>query len=330
VSIGEVVTESNRHSERINLLADVAKMYFLQGKNQAEIAKAIGMTRSNISRMLTEARNAGIIQIQINRPLKEDHALAQKLVERFDLINARVVCVEQSSQLLPKLGRVAGKELLSRLKPGWILGTSWGTAICATVDQLEVTTPISDIRVVQLLGAFGARIKEYDGHSIVRRLEEKLDAESIYINAPFLVENKKVAASLFENKNVEEPLRFGKHADIALLGVGSSELSHCSYYLANYVNREEILDIQEKGAVGDVCARFFSIDGELIPEIFQDRMIGISLDDLVNIPLRIGVAGGAAKIDPIIGALRSGLINILVSDTATIAEVLERTNHTYS
>jgi deoxyribonucleoside regulator len=324
------VTESNRHSERINLLADVAKMYFLQGKNQAEIAKAIGMTRSNISRMLTEARNAGIIQIQINRPLKEDHALAQKLVERFDLINARVVCVEQSSQLLPKLGRVAGKELLSRLKPGWILGTSWGTAICATVDQLEVTTPISDIRVVQLLGAFGARIKEYDGHSIVRRLEEKLDAESIYINAPFLVENKKVAASLFENKNVEEPLRFGKHADIALLGVGSSELSHCSYYLANYVNREEILDIQEKGAVGDVCARFFSIDGELIPEIFQDRMIGISLYDLVNIPLRIGVAGGAAKIDPIIGALRSGLINILVSDTATIAEVLERTNHTYS
>lgn len=324
------MTESNRHSERINLLADVAKMYFLQGKNQAEIAKAIGMTRSNISRMLTEARNAGIIQIQINRPLKEDHALAQKLVERFDLINARVVCVEQSSQLLPKLGRVAGKELLSRLKPGWILGTSWGTAICATVDQLEVTTPISDIKVVQLLGAFGARIKEYDGHSIVRRLEEKLDAESIYINAPFLVENKKVAASLFENKNVEEPLRFGKHADIALLGVGSSELSHCSYYLANYVNREEILDIQEKGAVGDVCARFFSIDGELIPEIFQDRMIGISLDDLVNIPLRIGVAGGAAKIDPIIGALRSGLINILVSDTATIAEVLERTNHTYS
>jgi len=324
------VTESNRHSERINLLADVAEMYFLQGKNQAEIAKAIGMTRSNISRMLTEARNAGIIQIQINRPLKEDHALAQKLVERFDLINARVVCVEQSSQLLPKLGRVAGKELLSRLKPGWILGTSWGTAICATVDQLEVTAPISDIKVVQLLGAFGARIKEYDGHSIVRRLEEKLDAESIYINAPFLVENKKVAESLFENKNVEEPLRFGKHADIALLGVGSSELSHCSYYLANYVNREEILDIQEKGAVGDVCARFFSIDGELIPEIFQDRMIGISLDDLVNIPLRIGVAGGAAKIDPIIGALRSGLINILVSDTATITEVLERTNHTYS
>jgi DNA-binding transcriptional regulator LsrR (DeoR family) len=325
VNTGVGVTESNRQIERQNLLADIAEMYFLQGKNQAEIAKDIGMTRSNISRMLTEARHAGIIQIQINRPLQEDHALAQELVKRFDLINARAVCVEQSSQLLPKLGQVASQELLSRLKPGWILGTSWGTAISATVDQLEVTSPIADIKIVQLLGALGARIKEYVGHSIVRRLEEKLDAESIYINAPFLVENKRIAASLFENKNVEEPLRLWKHADIALLGVGSSELAHCSYFLADYVNREEILDIQKTGAVGDVCGRFFSIEGEIIPEIFQDRMIGISLDDLLKSPVRMGVAGGAAKLNPIIGALRSGLINILISDAATITEVLNRT-----
>ncbi len=327
VNDGVGVAESNQRIERLNLLADVAEMYFLQGKNQAEIANDIGMTRSNISRMLTEARNAGIIQIQINRPLQEDHALAQELVKRFDLINARAVCIEQSSQLLPKLGRVAGKELLSRLKPGWILGTSWGTAISATVDQLDVSAPISDIKIVQLLGALGARIKEYDGHSIVRRLEEKLDAESIYINAPFLVENNNIAASLFENKNVEEPLRLGKHADIALLGVGSSELSHCSYYLADYVNKEEILDIQKTGAVGDVCGRFFSLEGEIISEIFQDRMIGISYKDLINIPVRMGVAGGAAKIKPIIGALNSGMINILVSDAATIKEVIRRTNY---
>jgi DNA-binding transcriptional regulator LsrR (DeoR family) len=54
-------------------------------------------------------------------------------------------------------------------------------------------------------------------------------------------------------------------------------------------------------------------------------MIGISLDDLLKIPVRMGVAGGAAKLNPIIGALRSGLINILISDAATITEVLNRT-----
>jgi len=319
------VTESNRHIDREYLLADIAEMYFILGKNQSEIAKDIGMTRSNVSRMLTEARNSGIIQIQINRPIKEDRKLAQELIKRFNLINARVVVVDQTNHVLAKLGQVAGKELLSRLKPGGILGSSWGTAISATVDQLEVTSPILEIKVVQLLGALGARIKEYDGHSIVRRLEEKLDAEGIYINAPFLLEDKNIATSLLENKNIQEPFRFGKHADIALLGVGSSELAHCSYYLADYVTREEVLDIQETGAVGDVCGRFFSIKGEIIPKVFQDRMIGIPLEDLKNIPIRMGVAGGPAKLNPIIGALRSGLINILVSDAATISEVIIRT-----
>ncbi len=319
------MSETNRQTERLDLLADIAEMYFLQGKNQAEIAHHIGMTRSNVSRMLTEARNSGIIQIQINRPLKEDHLLAKQLISRFGLINARVVEVNQTAQLLPKLGQVASKELLDLIKPGWILGAAWGTGISATVEQLDPPQPIPEIKIVQLLGALGARIKEYDGHAIVRRLGEKLDAEGIYINAPFLVENEEVAESLMKNKNVRESMSFAEMSDIALLGVGSSELMYCSYYLADYVTRDEILEVQKAGAIGDVCGRFFNLEGEICAKDFQKRLIGISVEDLMNIPIRIGVAGGPSKIGPIIGALRSGLINVLVSDQATVREVIDRT-----
>ena len=321
------MVDSNRQSGRLDLLADIAEMYFLQGKNQAEIARRIGMTRSNISRMLTEARNSGVIQIHINRPLQENQTLAQQLVERFGLINARVVKVDIPAQLLDKLGQIASKELLAHLKPGWILGTSWGTAIHAAVDQLEVSDPVPDIKVAQMLGALGARIKEYDGHSIVRRLEEKLSAEGIYINAPFLVENKDVAESLLENKSVHESLNFAKQSEIAILGVGSSELAHCSYYLADYVTRKEIRDIQKTGAIGDVCGRFFNLQGEICGKDFQQRFIGISAEDLLKIPFRMGIAGGPAKIEPILGALRGKLINILVSDEASVKEVLKRSEH---
>ena len=320
------MTDINRQSERQDLLADIAEMYFLHGKNQAEIARNVGMTRSNVSRMLTEARNSGIIQIQINRPLKENPSLARQLVERFKLMNARVVDVDQAAQLLPKLGQVAAKELESHLKPGWILGTSWGTAINATVEHFELAYPITGIKVVQLLGALGARIKEYDGHSIVRRLEEKLDAEGIYINAPFLVDTEDVADSLLENKSVVESISYAERSDVALLGVGSSDLAHCSYYLADYVTRDEIMAVQDTGAIGDVCGRFFDINGHICAEDFQNRLIGVSADELLNIPIRIGVAGGPAKIDPIIGALKGGWINVLVSDRETVKEVLRRTS----
>ena len=319
------MTEPNRQEDRQNLLADVAEMYFLEGKNQAEIAQSLGMTRSNVSRLLTEARHSGIVQIHVNRPNRENATLAQELVKRFALVNARIVNVDQNTQLLTKLGQVAGNELLSHLKPGWVLGTSWGTAINATVEQLEVQTPISGVRVAQLLGALGARIKGYDGHAIVRRLEQKLNAEGIYINAPFLVEGPTVAQSLLENKSVVESLSFAREANIALLGVGSTELEHSSYYLANYVTREEMLSIQSTGAIGDVCGRFFNLDGEICAKDFQKRLIGITVEDLLHIPLRIGVAGGPAKVDPIIGALRGGLVNILISDEATVNEVLRRT-----
>ena len=190
-------------------------------------------------------------------------------------------------------------------------------------------SPIPNLKVVQLLGALGARIKEYDAHSIVRRLSTKLYAESLYLNAPFWVENKTIAKSLMENKSVKETLNFARVVDVALLGVGTSDINHCSYYLAGFVSEEEILDIRKTGAVGDVCGRFFNINGNLSALEFHDRLIGISCNDLMHIPLRIGAAGGAAKIDPIIGALRNGLINILVSDEYTISEVLKRTNGNY-
>lgn len=323
--MGSELTKSNTNQNRHELLATIAEMYFLEGKNQAEIAMKIGVTRSNISRMLTEARNAGIIKIQINHPIQENTTLAQQLVKRFSLRSARIVGVDQPSHLLQLLGTVAAKELEQMLKPGWIVGTSWGTAVSATVEEFELSNHIDDIKVVQLLGALGARIEDYDAHAIVRRLAEKINAEGIYINAPFIVEDQTIASSLLDNKSVEESLSFGKRANIALLGVGSSELAHCSYYLADYVTKKEIIEIQRTGAIGDVCGRFFDINGNNTADEFQKRLIGISLRNLMRIPIRIGVAGGPAKVNPIIGALRGQLINVLISDERTISEVIKRT-----
>lgn len=315
---------NNLHKDRPTLLAFVSELYFLEGKTQAKIAKIIGVTRSNVSRMLLEARNSGIVHIQINWPIRENTYLTQQLVERFNLLSAHVLIIEQYSDLLKILGKAAGEELTSRLKPNFIIGTSWGTAVSTSVDNIEISTKIHDIKVVQLLGAMGARNKQYDAHAIVQRLANKFDAEGIYLNAPFIVEDPDVAKSLLSNNSIQETLSFGDHVDIALLGVGSSDLEHNSYYLANYVHRNEILEIQESGAIGDVCGRFYDLNGNMAAKKFQDRLIGISLDSLMNIPVRIGVAGGLAKVHPILGALRGGLINVLVSDERTIIEVLKQ------
>jgi len=321
------VKDKLHQADRTSLLADIAEMYFLDGKNQNEIARKVGMTRSNVSRLLKEARQMGIVQIQINHPIQEINSLAREMVERFDMTDAHIIQVDHSSQLMSTLGRAAGRILMEHLAPGVVLGTAWGTAISATVDHLVITNRVPDIKVVQLLGALGSRIQGYDGHGIVRRLEELLDAEGIYMNAPFFVDDANTAELLLETSSIKETLNLAKQADIALLGVGSLDLSQCSFYLAGYVPKNEILEIQKTGAIGDVCGRFFNIHGEVTANEYQNQLIGIAIDDLTKIPIRIGVAGGNAKIDPIIGALRGKLVNILITDSVTALEVLKRTKN---
>ncbi len=327
VNLRRDVINANQPEERINLLADISTMYFMEGKTQSEIAKLVGMTRSNVSRLLKEARESGVVRIEINRPINFQPELAQKLVERFSLINARIIDVDHSDELLQTLGRGAAKELIQQLEPENILATAWGTGISATVDQIEETNLIPGLRIVQLLGAPGAHVKEYDAHAVVRRLEEKLDAEGIYFHAPFFADDERMAKMIMESKSLEEPLRLAKRADVALLGVGSIEINYSSYYLAGYLSKEEVLSIKERGAVGDVCAQFFDKQGSLIDHEYKNRMIGMPAELIFNIPVRIGVAGGHAKIEPIIGALKGNLINVLISDTATATEVLKRTQN---
>ena len=63
--------------------------------------------------------------------------------------------------------------------------------------------------------------------------------------------------------------------------------------------------------------------GALSDERVCNRLVGIAKDDLMRIPTRLGVAGGKAKARSILGALRGGYVNVLVTDSSTATLVLE-------
>ncbi|RPH59298.1 MAG: hypothetical protein EHM81_08500, partial [Chloroflexi bacterium] len=70
----------------------------------------------------------------------------------------------------------------------------------------------------------------------------------------------------------------------------------------------------------------FDLQGKFVCEDFYRRLVTIRYEDLLRLPVRIGVAGGPGKIAPILGALRGGLINVLVTDSITARKVLEMSN----
>jgi DNA-binding transcriptional regulator LsrR (DeoR family) len=324
---GVELSEQSQTPERTNLLADVAEMYYLDGKDQLEISRVVGVTRSMVSRMLTEARQRGIVEIRVNRPLQTEPALESALVERFGIISAEVISLRgaEEESALVNLGRAGAQVLRGYFLPETIIALAWGTSISATVDAVEERETLP-VKVVQLVGAMGARNVEYDGHALVQRLASKLGGESYFINAPYLCPSPEVARAMLATKSVDETVTLGKQAQVALFGIGSTEPKYSSYYLAGYVSREDMDHILASGAVGDIAGIHFDLQGKFVCEDFYCRLVTIRYEDLLRIPVRIGVAGGPGKIAPLLGALRGGLINVVVTDSLTARKVLEMSN----
>jgi DNA-binding transcriptional regulator LsrR (DeoR family) len=315
----------NKHLSRDELLAFVADKYFQGDLKQSEIAEMIGLTRSAVSRMLTEAREKGLVEIIIHHPLQFDHHLEEKLGERFDLKQISVV-INQPQMDYPetrkKLGKATSRLLVDLIKPGHKIGVGWGTSVQATIEAFD-RFPIKETQVIQLVGVLGSSRHSYSAQTLVDQLAQKLAGDGTYLYAPFIVENGKTAASLLEDPMVESIIALGSECDIALMGIGTTKPDFCSLYKGNHLSQNDLALIQSAGAVGDVCALYFDQAGELSPVDFHHRRIGISQSNLQKIPLRLAVAGWIDKAEAILGALRGEIVNALVTDQLAATRVLE-------
>jgi DNA-binding transcriptional regulator LsrR (DeoR family) len=313
-------------NQRLAYLAHVASLYYDHGKNQQDIADELKITRSAVSRLLTEARQKGIVEIKINYPWQTNLELEKALLAKFKLKAARVLKRENKSytDMLDGLGRLAAQYFLSILGNDMIVGISWGSALGAMTKVLRVQYPPKNIEVVQLLGATGSeKIAQQDGPSLAQMLSEALSCPCRYLHAPLIVDTPSGRETLMQDRSIRETLMRAEQAEIALVGIGSTNPELYSLLRAGYVDRREVADIINKGAVGDVCAHHFDIEGNYLDIDINKRVVGIIVDTLFKIPTVIGVAGDVRKSSAILGALRGNYINVLITDDEAAQKVLE-------
>lgn len=319
------MAKKNLTIDRDELLADIAEMYYQEGQTQAEISRKVGMTRSAISRLLTEARQKGIVEIHVRRPLRFDSELEERLIQQFRLIGARVVVTSQRDsyeELQIKLGGAAANELKPLLRPNMIVGVAWGTTIKFLIDAYA-GGPLADIRVVQLLGVMGSTRHGYSGQSLVEELARKLGGEGIYLYTPFIVDTEDAAEVLRNDPSIKAAISLARTSDLAILGIGSTRPDYCSLLQGGHISRKDLNTIIGQGAVGDVNGHYFDLQGQSSNVDFHRRLIGLPREDLQRIPVRFGTAGSTQKAEAILGALRGGFINYLTTDSAAAVRVLD-------
>lgn len=305
------------------LAIEIARLYYEEHKTQEEIAAQMGVSRPTISRSLKLAHKIGAVQIRVVDPYFERFELEEALKVRFGLQRAIVVPVTRDSYQLVKrdIGTAAADYLVGIVKPGSVLGVSWGTTLEELVGALRPRKRV-DVRVVQLVGSVGCSAEPTHANELARRISELFKGEWYLMPAPAIVASESAREALMKEESIAQVLEMGRKADIALVGIGACDPASV-IVRSGYLTAEEIEVMERNGAVGDICCRFFDIEGRPCRHGLDRRAISITLEQLRGIGIRIGVAGGRGKVKAILGALRGGYINSLITDEVTAREVLK-------
>lgn len=306
-----------------NLLSEVARLYYEQNLTQNEVADRLFISRSSVSRLIKQAKEEGIVEITIRYPYDRMRVLEHEFLDKFSLDEIRIADSTNRSidTELNAVTKLAASYVNSLLNNNLTLGLTWGKSVYGTVRELRPSGYLPDLKVIQMTGAVESENPFIDGPDLVSQVANTYACKYQHILVPFSVENAQIKESLMRRPQVIEAISQAENVDIMCTGIGNEK------DLQKHLMPEEMELINAKHIVGHIAGHFFNIRGELIdiPEI-NERFVTVGPKIFRNVRYRIAVAANPAKAQAILGALRGGLVNALITNTKTAAKIININN----
>jgi DNA-binding transcriptional regulator LsrR (DeoR family) len=304
----------------LRLIARVAQLYYGDGLKQAEIARLLHISQAGISRLLVKAEEEGIVRITINPPGGTFPQLEGSLRDRYGLAEAIVAdCLEdREDAMLAAIGAAAAHYVETTLAEGEVIGIScWSTSLLRMVDNIHPLKRVKAERVVQILGGIGNPAVQSHATQLTTRLAALAGAAPMLLPAQGVVGSSAARLVMLGDPYVRQTMNQFRRLTMALVGIGASQPSVMLANSGNTFTSEELEDLEARGAAGDVCLRFFDRDGQPVASPLDERVIGITLEELKAVPRVVAVAGGERKVAAIRGALLGGHLRVLITDKFT-------------
>ena len=311
------------NSDDIRLIVKIAQLYYEQDMTQAQIARELGIYRTTISRLLKRGREQGIVTIAINYDYNENLWLEQQLKQKFGLKEAVVASSDGllEEEQLSAMGQ-HGALLVDRLlEPGDIIGFSWGRAVRSLVENLPQASQSRQVICVPIIGGPSGKLESrYHVNTLTYGAAARLKAESHLADFPALLDNPLIRNGIMQSQHFKTISSYWDSLDVALVGIGSPAIRDGANWHAFY-GSEESDDLNARHVAGDICSRFYDINGGLVDTNMSEKTLSIEMAKLRQARYSIGIAMGEEKYSGILGALHGRYINCLVTNRET-AELL--------
>ncbi|TFD29356.1 sugar-binding transcriptional regulator [Cryobacterium cryoconiti] len=313
-------------SDRTNDALTAAHLYYMQDLTMEAIATELHTSRSSVSRLLSQARASGLVDIQIRSPLDAPSRVEQLILDRFQ-VTAHVVPVPDHASDADRLERVAlsvARILGEYFDSNMIMGIAWGSTMNA-VSRHVTPKRTHNAQIVQLNGAGNTRSTGLDYASeILQRFSTAFDARLEQFPVPTFFDDPATRRAYWRERGLRRLLEMQGNMDVALFSVGSPFSTVPSHvYVGGYLDDDEFEALSNAGVVGDVATVFYRADGSTDGIPLNDRGTGPELSVLRRTPRRICVVSGRSKVDSLRGALAADLITDLFIDESTARALCE-------
>jgi DNA-binding transcriptional regulator LsrR (DeoR family) len=303
------------------LATRAAWLHFVAGLTQVQIAKKLGVNRIRVNRLLGQARDQGMVQIRITGRLAECVALEARLRDVFGVGEAIVVPTPPDQALVHHvIAAAAGEALDRRLQDGMSVGVGWGRTLRLSMRSVP-RRPMKRLEVVSLLGGL-TRGSAMNPFETATHLADLVGAQCYYIAAPALAGSVAARDLLMDQPMIRDVLERGRKVDLAFISVGALA-ANATIQRLGLIDNNEAESLRKQGAVGDLSVHWLNEQGEMVDHPLNNRAVTMPLDYLKDIPCVIIASGGKDKVSVLHGALRLNVVDVLVTDEATAAGVLE-------
>lgn len=299
----------------------VTWLYYADELTQSEIAGVLGVSRATVVKMLQEAREQKLVTVSVNVDLVSRTRAARALSQAFGLSGATVIPSAGNGMLQERLGRAGARVLAARIVAGDVIAVAWGRTVLSVARAMPAGNAADDLTVVQLLGSSPGSSAEFSPELCSSLLAGRLNARCANLLAPAVLSTAALRDQLLAEPAMISQFRLIHTATRVLFGIG--DLGPGSTVRESELTTQNVIDAYvAAGAVGIVAGRFLAADGTPVLGLLDNRMIGLTLEELAKVPDRLCVAGGQDKVVAIRAGLRAGYVSHLVTDLDTADALL--------